>query len=124
MASNLVNGTSSEDDYDDLYEDQYSSQIGKSVKCNKFINNVSVGKGAKTAKIKPLQRSKAIAKSPSPPRQASPPHQASPQHQAFPMLFCVNTTPNAEIFILPSATQLIKKSADECDVLDDWENFM
>ena len=118
MASNLVNTTSSEDEYDDLFEDQYSSQIGKSVKCNKFINNVSVGKGAKTAKIKPLQPSKAIAKSPSPPRQASP------QHQAPPMLFCVNTTPNAEIFILPSATQLIKKSADECDVLDDWENFM
>lgn len=112
MANNLVNATSSEDDYDDLYEDQYSSQIGKSVKCNKFINNVSVGKGAKTSKIKPLQPSKAIAKSPSPPRQAAP------------MLFCVNTTPNAEIFILPSATQLIKKSAHDCDVLDDWENFM
>ena len=44
-SSSSSSSYSSEEECDEIYEDQYAAQIGKSVKCKQFINNVAATRG-------------------------------------------------------------------------------
>jgi hypothetical protein len=54
-ASASANYSSSDEESNEIYEDQYAEQIGKSVKCSQFINNVKAtttkGQGQKMKQV-------------------------------------------------------------------------
>ena len=60
-SSSSSSSYSSEEECDEIYEDQYEAQIGKSVKCKQFINNVAATRG-QSAKQAQAQAKQAQAK--------------------------------------------------------------
>ena len=88
---------SSEEDYDEIYEDQYAAQIGKSVKCKQFINNVVATRGQ--AKPKQVQAK---------PKQV----QAKPKQ--------VEAKPKQK---QPQTTQELPQNKVR-EVVDDWEDLV
>ena len=98
--STKAKSTSSSSDDEDYnhYEDHYADQIGKSVKCKQFINNVAVTK-ANNKQTNPLAvQKKQVVKTK------------------------VNKVVVAEITPVPVATPLPRNI--ESEIVNDWEDLL
>ena len=101
---------SSEEECDEIYEDQYAAQIGKSVKCKQFINNVAATRGQTAKKQGQAKQVQAQAKQQGQAKQVQSQAKQQGQVQAKQ--------------VQAKQEQVKAQQNTEREVVDDWEDLM